>query len=173
MTKIINFWGGPGLGKSTSAAELFSYMKRKGENVELVTEAIKDYVWEERTTIYTDQLYILAKQNRRIQRLVGKVEYVVTDSPVALSAIYCENYFETFIPFVMELWNSYDNINFLLSRDFEYQPLGRNETEEEAKAIDRRIKKFLIQNKMCYHHIVNAENRLEEIKEILWQEDSD
>lgn len=156
MTKIINFWGGPGSGKSTTAADLFVHMKKMGLNVELVTEAIKDYVWEKRTTIYSDQLYILAKQNRRIARLIGQVDYVVTDSPVALGLIYTnKDYYKTFEPFVMEVWNSYDNISFLLGRDHEYQPIGRNQTEEEARLIDKDVIDFLTRKEINYHRVTN------------------
>lgn len=168
MTKIINFWGGPGLGKSTSSAELFAYMKKAGYNVELVTEAIKDFIWENRTTIYSDQLYILAKQNRRIQRLIGKVDYIVSDSPILLGLIYTDpSYYKTFSNFVKELWDSYDNTNILLSRSFEYQPLGRNQTEAEAIEIDKKVKDFLDNNGIEYLSVVNSENRLKEIKDYL------
>ena len=36
--KVINLYGGPGTGKSTTAAALFALIKREGYNVELVTE---------------------------------------------------------------------------------------------------------------------------------------
>lgn len=45
ITKYINFFGGPGSEKSTSAAQLFSRMKKQRMNVELVTEVAKDFLW--------------------------------------------------------------------------------------------------------------------------------
>jgi adenylate kinase family enzyme len=41
-TKYINIFGGPGAGKSTTAAALFAEMKRRGMNVELATEVAED-----------------------------------------------------------------------------------------------------------------------------------
>jgi adenylylsulfate kinase-like enzyme len=41
---VINLFGGPGTGKSTLAAALFTDLKMKGINAELVTEFAKDLV---------------------------------------------------------------------------------------------------------------------------------
>ena len=46
--KVINLFGGPGCGKSTTAADLFARMKLRGLSVELVTEYAKDVVWDEK-----------------------------------------------------------------------------------------------------------------------------
>ncbi|MNI14156.1 hypothetical protein D3C73_674070 [compost metagenome] len=42
-----------------------------------------------------------------------------------------------FEPFLVEVYNSYQNLNIFLERSTEYNPLGRNQTYEEAIAIDR------------------------------------
>ena len=39
--KVINFYGGAGIGKSTIAADIFSKLKRKGHKTELVGEYAK------------------------------------------------------------------------------------------------------------------------------------
>lgn len=39
---LINLFGAPGTGKSTGAAYIFSQLKMKGINAELVTEFAKD-----------------------------------------------------------------------------------------------------------------------------------
>lgn len=165
--KVINIWGGPGSGKSTTAAGVFYEMKKLGYEVELVTEYAKDMTWEERHAVLTDQLYILAKQNRRIHRLRGKVDWVVTDSPILLGLMYMpENYYKNFEPFAMEVWNSYENISFLLDRDFDYNPNGRNQTFEEAIAIDEEIKRFLESKSLEYCRITNSPD-WDRIKQIL------
>lgn len=154
--KVINFWAGPGSGKSTTAAGLFYEMKKQGYEVELVTEYAKDMTWEERFNVLTDQLYVLAKQNRRIHRLSGKVDWVITDSPILMGLMYKpQNYYESFNKFIFEVWNSYENLSFLLSRDFDYNPNGRNQTYEEAIDIDNRIHKFLNENNIPYHLVTN------------------
>lgn len=145
MTKIINIFGGPGAGKSTTAAGLFYSLKQRGINAELVTEYAKDMTWENRHNILSDQLYILAKQHRRISRIVGKVDYIITDAPFVLGLLYkSENYVSSFDPFVMDLWHQYNNICFYLKRgDIEYQETGRNQSMLEAIELDKSLKNLL------------------------------
>lgn len=142
--KVINFFGGPGIGKSVSAAGLFFEMKTKGRAVELVTEYAKDVTWEGRQNLLDDQLYLLAKQNRRLSRLLDHpLDYAITDSPILLGAAYCRmgpNQFTNLVPLVVELFNSYDNINIVLERDPSfYQQVGRSQTLEQAKEIDKKV----------------------------------
>lgn len=156
IVKVINIFGGPGAGKSTTAAGLFFEMKKRQIEVELVTEYAKDMTWEKRHNVLSDQLYILAKQNRRVQRLAGQVEWVITDSPLLLGLVYkVPGYFESFDAFTMEVFNSYDNHNFLIGRDFEYQAAGRNQTAEEAIEVDAVIKNLLDEKQVPYRRITN------------------
>jgi len=146
--KVINFFGGPGCGKSTCASLLFYKLKKAGLKAELVTEYAKDMVYEGRTNILEDQLYILAKQSRRVSRLEGVVDYCVTDSPLLLSAIY-----NTGSPLItdlsLELFNRFDNINIGLIRgDRRYQTYGRTQALAEAIEIDTCIFSFLTLNRI-------------------------
>lgn len=88
---IINLFGAPGAGKSTGAAYVFSQLKAAGVNAELVTEFAKDKVWEGTKAVFENQAYIFGKQYFRISRLEGKVDVVITDSPILLSAFYNDN----------------------------------------------------------------------------------
>ena len=162
-TKIINLFAGPSKGKSTTTAGLFYLMKIKGYNVELIDEYAKQITWDDRPNILEDQLYILAKQNRKIKRLIGKVHFVVTDSPIILGLNYMpKKYYKTFTPFVLDVWNSYDNRNFFLENDgkLTYQKVGRNQTEKEADVINDTIKKCLHNNKIRYTPIKIISNEV-------------
>jgi nicotinamide riboside kinase len=169
--RVINIFGGPGAGKSTTAAGLFHAMKTRRLEVELVTEYAKDMTWEGRNNILTDQLYVLAKQNRRLHRLRNhNVDWVISDSPLVLGLIYQPpDYFETFEPFLMEVFNSYDNVNIMLSRDFEYNPVGRNQTADEAEQIDSELKEILYNLGVPYHMVTNnpGTDRVDEILQII------
>ena len=59
---LINLFGAPGAGKSTGAAYIFSQLKMRGVNVELVTEFAKDKVWEKSVEVFNNQAYIFGKQ---------------------------------------------------------------------------------------------------------------
>jgi tRNA uridine 5-carbamoylmethylation protein Kti12 len=149
--KVINLFGSPGTGKSTTAAGLFYLMKCQGMSVELVTEYAKDLVWQERKRTFRDQLYITAKQNHRLEVLKGKVDYAITDSPLLLGVFYTpDDYYKNWKSLVMEVFNSYDNVNIFLNRVKPYNPVGRNQTQEESDAIAARIKQFLINEKINF-----------------------
>lgn len=144
-TRVINFYGGPCSGKSTAAAGLFYKMKLLGYSVELTDEFAKECVWEDNVPMLRDQLWILAHQHRKILRLVGKVDYVITDSPVLLSPIYREVYgtplySDAIDKLALECYNMYDNVNFMLSRPREnFETDGRAQNEIQSVAIDLEI----------------------------------
>ena len=142
---VINLLGGSGTGKSTVASGLFYKMKLAGYKVELVNEYAKEVYWDQRKT--PGQVYITAKQNLRLERLIGKVEWVITDSPLILGLVYMpDTYFKTFPSFLMELFNSYDNMSFLLKRnmDKEFDTEGRwQKSVEEAEKYGRKLEHIL------------------------------
>lgn len=144
MTKVVNLYGGPGSGKSTAAAGIFNRMKVRGLKAELVTEVAKDIVYEGHHNILQDQLYLLALQNRRQARLVGNVDYIITDSPLLLTTIYrLEDYMKSFDSLVHELHGRYDNINFFLTRPDAFEKEGRVHDEYTSRRIDEQIKNIL------------------------------
>lgn len=55
-TIIVNIYGSPSAGKSTTAAGVFYELKRNGIRCELVTEYAKSKVWEESYKVLNDQL---------------------------------------------------------------------------------------------------------------------
>jgi hypothetical protein len=143
-TKVINFYGGPCSGKSTAAAGLFYKMKILGHSVELTDEFAKECVWEGNVPMLKDQLWILAHQHRKILRLAGKVDYIITDSPVLLSPIYREIYegplYSDLIDrLALECYNMYDNVNFMLSRPRDFVTEGRAQDETMSVKIDLDI----------------------------------
>jgi len=136
---IVNLFGGPGLGKSTMAADIFSELKWKGVNCELVAEYAKDKVWEKSTAVLDDQLYVFGKQYHRLFRLNDQVDVVITDSPILLSIIYDAEKRPTLKKLVIEEFQRFNNLNFLLQRSKPYSPIGRLQTEKEAIAKDVEV----------------------------------
>jgi hypothetical protein len=154
---VVNLFGGPGIGKSTTAAGVFSLLKLHGVNVELVTEFAKDLVWEGRQKTLKDQYYVCAKQYHRLWRLRDDVDVAITDSPVLLSLIYrtscCPQFHETVIK---TFHDTFDNLNYVLVREKPYQPKGRNETEEQAREIDSKAEQMLIDNNVKYRKLYES-----------------
>ena len=110
-TLIVNLFGAPGTGKSTTMAQLFSILKWNKIDCEMASEFAKDLVWENRQETFKDQTYIFAKQNHKLFRCNGKVDVVICDSPLLLSTVYNRlngKNDKTFETFVYETFNKYN-----------------------------------------------------------------
>lgn len=140
---IINLFGGPGSGKSTTAAGLFYELKTMGFNCELVTEFAKHMTWKEDFNTLKNQIYVFAKQHDRMFHLMDKVDVIITDSPIIMGLSYCDwNAFpRSFEHLVVDVFNDPNSIqmNFFIERKGEYQQSGRSQTEEQAREKDREI----------------------------------
>ena len=139
--KVINLWAASGAGKSTTAAGLFNLMKVKGISCELVTEYAKDLTWAKNYGDLRHQLAILGEQDRRLRRLVGQVEFAITDSPLPLGLAYMTPEYEDWLPGAIKgAYERYDNHDFFILRTKPYVQAGRNQTESEALALDITIR---------------------------------
>ena len=142
---VVNLFGGPGCGKSTTAAWLFNQLKERGVNCEYVTEFAKDLTWETNLKALSCQEYVFGNQSWRLARLQGKVDVVITDSPLPLAIIYDKGRLgEDFAKIAWKVYNEYDNINFYLLSPEQYDSVGRNQTKEEANQIGETILDMLI-----------------------------
>lgn len=171
--KIVNFFGGPGTGKSTNASGLFFLMKLMEYEVELVTEYAKYLVWAERVKMFQEQPYIFAKQNHKLEILKNKVDWAITDSPLVLSAIFGKKFgwSDNFGNLVWEEFEKYNNIHIFLNRTGPYQPNGRNETEAEAIELDRLIKATITDKGMAYYEVNATPNAPWEIYKLITGKD--
>lgn len=142
---IVNLYAGPGSGKSTGAAYIFSQLKMLGVNAELVTEFAKDKVWEDNKKALANQAYMFGKQYYRISRLEGQVDVVITDSPLLLCMIYNKDprLGEDFNRVIQNVANGYDSLNYFIKRVKEYNPKGRLQTEKESDAINKEVKSLM------------------------------
>lgn len=145
---------------STTAAGVFHEMKLKHWDVELVTEFPKDLVYQQRWNMFFEQADIFTEQHHRQRRLVQYgVKYCVTDSPLLLCHMYVsQDYYKNLLPLVDEAFNSFDNINIFLKRTKKYSPKGRNQTEEESLAIDRKTLDLLFDQKQKFY-MVNGDHK--------------
>ena len=149
-TQVINILGGSGLGKSTLAAGLFYEMKSQGMSVELVTEYVKQWAWKGHKVSPLDQPLIFGHQSNLEASLYGKVDYIITDSPLLISSVYekfynGESIVEEAVHKFMRRAEAQGVVyhNFLLTRNKAFDPRGRYETEEQAKQVDKLIESSL------------------------------
>jgi len=159
MNKIrrINFFAGPGAGKTTTSSAIFALAKTQTDkNVEYAQEYIKTWAWEGRIPTGFDQLHIFSEQLRREEiPLRNGVDFIVSDSPLFLSAIYAKNYNVSCWKEILSICKlfevEYPSLNIFIDRkDKKYQSAGRFGSYDEAKKMDDYIKQFLNDNQIDY-----------------------
>ena len=158
---IVNLFGGPGSGKSTLALGLSYNLKCLRANVEYAPEYAKDLVHDERHRALMDQVYVFSKQAQRIERLVPHYDVIVADSPVLMGLVYSSGYPQCFRDTVAWRFNQFESINFFIRRRTEYDPVGRTQTEDEAKVKDAEILSLLAEFDVKYHAVDGSEQGLE------------
>lgn len=181
---VINAFGGPGSGKSTSCMDICQQLKKQNYKVEYVSEYAKDLVYDKNEKLLDgspeSQFEILKEQLKRVDRLYksGEVDFIVTDSPILLNEIYNKSLTKEYDSMVASLHNDFNNFNYFMERDASaYQEEGRIQNLEESQKIDQDIKQLLGDKKVryeTYNHdtvekivpdIVRAFNRLNGIEE--------
>lgn len=172
MAIVVNLFGTPGAGKSTGAAFVFSQLKMQGINCELVTEFAKDKVWENTQEVFKNQAYIFGKQSFKISRCAEKVDVIITDSPLPLSIFYNNDprLTENFNQSVMDFFNSYHNMNFLLTRTKPYNPVRRHQTEEEADKLAEPMIQLLESRDIPYTEVKGEFEGYVMIKDLVMEE---
>lgn len=167
---VVNLFGTPGSGKSTGAAYIFSRLKLLGMNAELITEFAKDKVWENNEEVFKNQAYLFGKQSYKMSRCRDKVDVIITDSPLPLSVFYNQDPVlgEDFNKTVMNVFDSYRNLNYLLRRVKKYNPSGRHQTEEESNSLKQPMIDFLNGRKIVHsEHDGSVEGYEEIVADIL------
>lgn len=144
-TLTVGLYGGPGTGKSTTAALVFGALKQLGRNVEFVPEYAKDLTWERAHGKLAFQPYVIGKQMWRLERLRGQVDAIITDTSTLLGLMYATEVPNEFRDWVVADYKAHPTYNVFLSRDElrPYNPAGRSQTRSEAEGFDLRIKDLL------------------------------
>jgi adenylylsulfate kinase-like enzyme len=166
---VINLYGGPGAGKSTLAAGLFAKLKEDGVDCELVTEFVKEKIWENTTDILNDRFYTSAVQYHRVFRLNGKVDVIITESPIMLSVIYNDIIkFKEYDKLIYNLYSEFDNINFFIKRDTSsFSANGRIHNKEESVQKDTEIQNMLDKYKIETIYLERNNKSIAEIYTII------
>lgn len=151
-TLVVNLFGGPGSGKSTTAAGIFFDLKSLGIDCEIANEAAKELVWEKSEFTFKDQIYLFALQYHRIFRLIDQVNVIITDCPILLTPIYDVEKRSTLEQLVVDEHNKMWTYNVFLNRKKKYNPNGRLSGHDEAKVkeLDKDILGVLYKYKIHF-----------------------
>lgn len=165
-TIVINAFAGPGAGKTTSCLEVAEKLKKQGFVTEYVQEYAKELVYDNNFIMldghYEHQFAILNEQMKRINRLYGKVDFIVTDSPILLNNTYLNEdknteVYSAYSDSVNKLYGLYNNFNYFVERDTSvFEKEGRIHNFEQSIAIDNELKNMLHNNQIDFDVYTHA-----------------
>jgi tRNA uridine 5-carbamoylmethylation protein Kti12 len=137
---IVNMFGGPGRGKSTTAYRLIGLLKSKNHKAELVVESAKNAAWTNAKHKLEDQVYLVATHNHDLRVLENQVDIIVTDGSLLNCLAYADPETQKMeIELSKELYSRYKNIGFIVPRKEIYMQYGRSQNRDEAEVLDKKI----------------------------------
>lgn len=173
MTKVINFVGSPGTGKTVAAALTFAELKMRHLKVEYVQEYAKSLVWQKRFEELNNQYQVSTEQYRALKAVDGAVDYIVCDSGLINGLFYnkynVDNVCDTqkTEKMILQKTLEFDNVYVFLERneEFPYENAGRVQNEEQAKEIDTQFKELLESLGIQYLSVISSRDSIQQIIE--------
>lgn len=145
--RVINLFAPPGTGKTATGQILSGLLSIANYKVEYIPEFAKFATLSKNESALSDQVYMFGKQENRLNVLnKSNLDFVIMDGPLPLALLFHpDKHYRNFEPLVMEVFQSYDNINFYLKRHESqvYKTHGRNETSAEAQQLDVDLRAIL------------------------------
>ena len=173
--KVINLFGSSGSGKSTTALGLTYYLRLLGYKAEYVSEYAKDLVVEESEHKLKHQLYVFAKQLKRVDVLLNKdIDYIITDSPTLLSYFYGEKFqvnLDGFKELVVSSFKSTPQISVFLRRTLPFDETLRLQTSEESDNDSEVLERILNELNVPYTTFLSNNETVSEIIKLLEKKD--
>ena len=152
-TLHFNLFSGPGAGKTLTAAEVFVLFKKQHVVSTLVGEFATDAINSEELAAFKSQPYIFGNQFHRMNRIDGKYQIAVNDSPLLLQFIYAADD-PTLCQLAWEKHHSFRHVNIFLNRgDWPHSMIGRLHDQEQSIAVDNQILEFFEQRGIEYHTV--------------------
>lgn len=156
-------------------ADLFYSLKGAGKSAEMCPEIIKQWAWERRYPNQYDQYYLMGQEIKQQSRLLGKVDFIISDSPVLQNSFY--NFYlnkrdnllvPTFDYLRMIKEDGHEVLNCMLYRNKPFEQKGRYQSEEESDKIAQALTDYLNSRNVPYYTIGGKDHqRVEFVLEML------
>lgn len=168
----ICLYGGPGCGKSSLSGKIYSELKAKHYDVELIREWIKEWAYLGREPVSYDQVFVFANQIHNEDVALRCVKSVVTDCPLLMCYAYSKFYKSSGADQILQIVKEFDAefpaLNLYIERTVPYVDKGRYQDLDQAKEFDNCMKNILDDNVKWYSVTVNDfDEIMSKIEEVL------
>lgn len=153
-TVVINFLGPPCSGKSTTASQLFAYIKANTtSSVVLVQEEAFKYLMDHgKRPERVHEFGLFGKQTSDQSIFFNKVDFIISEGPVAMTAFYASLYGDQLITDTFkgmtDCWEkmctdrNVVNVNVFVVRDGNYDEKGRYQDSNEIVWVEEKFKEY-------------------------------
>lgn len=155
---VVNLFGGPGAGKTTTGLGVTHALKKVGVDAEFVPEYARELVFEG-TLSRTPQEDIMREQSHRLLRLFySRVPVAVTDSPLLMQKAYAPEYLWPMLD-ALSSTPGFCNQNYFIKnpRTGHHSMVGRAHTQSEARELDGKIKQILADSGQVFREVSKSE----------------
>lgn len=163
-TLIIAFIGGPGVGKTTAAFGTAYEFKKRSLSVEYVEEFCNYLFYTEQLMKnLNNQAYIASQQYQKYFDLLGKVDYIITDTGLEICALHARQEDKVAEDLVWYLRSRLNQFTILIERDTDkvkYETESRVENEEESKSFGQKLEDILRENGCQYVKVVGTDEAI-------------
>lgn len=170
-TFVVSFIGASGVGKSTAALGMAYELKKRGLSVEYVPEVAKDLMYAGLLGKYIpNQSYLIAQQYKQIYDLLGKVDYIVTDAGLEISALHASKEAREVEDLAWYLTNKLNGITILIERDENKVPFetrNRNESEAQSRLFGAELENYLKTHGANYVKVKGSDAAINEALEAI------
>ena len=98
--------------------------------------------------------------------MLGKVDFIVTDSPLLMNIVYNRFKDEDFDKFIYSRIHKLKSLDFFINRSDAFSEVGRIHNLEQSKEVDKTIKELAKKNDVDLIE-VEQENSVDKILEIV------
>ncbi len=170
---VVNLIGGPGCGKSVTAAQLFANLKKTTKyKIEYFQEYVKPLVWKAEDTTHMERSKNAIEElnNQRsisnniyqlLKIMSSQLDIIITDGSIFHGLhynrvnIYNTSNQDKTETFIIDKFNEFNNLNILLNRgNITYEQEGRQQTYDEALYADIQLEFYLKKYNIPYNTMV-------------------
>jgi hypothetical protein len=142
---VVNFFGGPGGGKTTAATQLFVALKLRNADAELHYELARQFITQGQLSALDVQPYLFGLALYKLIQTAKNTDIVIMDSPLLLNPIYDKWQSSAFRMLTLEEHRKFRNLNVWVNRPAVtgHSMTGRVHDYAESLLLDQRIREFL------------------------------